>query len=188
MSTALQIISREFNNLNMNPLSNIGLCVGLADPKNLFEWRCTMTGPGDSNYAGGLFYIRVIFPKNYPNSKPEVRFITPIYHLNINPSQQYSEEIDPLGHVCISTINKWDDNMANPETKKNCNMASVFKDIFALFYIPNPNSPFSPEMRDEFKKTKNLYEKKVKYFTKKYATPFVGYKVYKNWDFSYSAN
>lgn len=175
-SMALSLITKEYKDLSMNPLSNIGLTVGLPDPKNLFIWQCTMSGPGDTGYAGGLFYIRVIFPPNYPNSKPEVRFITPIYHININHEQQYGEEIDPLGHVCISTLNKWD---------SNCNMTKVFKDIFALYYMPNPESPFGFDRRDEFKKNPKLYEEKVKYFTKKYASPINGCKKYTSWDFTY---
>lgn len=176
MSVPLQIISREYRDLCMNPLSNIGLCVGLPDEHNFFEWQCTMTGPTDTPYAGGLFFIKVMFPKDYPQTKPEVRFITPIYHVNVNHRQEYSDEIDPLGHVCISTINKW-----NP----TCNMSHVFKDIFALFYMPNPESPFGFERREELKKNPKLYEAKVKYFTKKYANPIAGCKKYKAWDFTY---
>lgn len=173
---ALAIITNEYQSLHRNPLTNIGLCVGLPDPKNLFEWRCTMTGPSDTPYAGGLFYIKVMFPKDYPNTKPEVRFITPIYHLNVNHIQQYGDEIDPLGHVCISTINKWN---------SSCNMAKVFQDIFVLYYQPGAESPFGFERRDEYKKNPKLYEQKAKYFTKKYANPCLGLKQYKSWDFTY---
>ena len=133
-------------------------------------------GPSDTSYKNGLFYLRVLFPDNYPYEKPEVRFITPIYHVNVNHQQRYGDEIDPLGHVCISTINNW---------KSNFTMRQVFVDIFALFYLGNPESPFSLERKEEMKNNKPLYEKKIKYFTNKYA--FIGkpYKEYKTWDFTY---
>ena len=176
---ARQRIAQEFKDINQNPMANIGFSVGLPNENNVFEWRCTIMGPSDSSYKNGLFYLRVLFPDDYPNSRPEVRFITPIYHVNVNHQQNYGDEIDPLGHVCISTINNW---------KPNFNMRQVFVDIFALFYLGNPDSPFSLERKDEMKKNRPLYEQKVKYFTQKYA--FIGkpYKEYKTWDFTYNPN
>ena len=169
-------ITNEFNDINRNPMANIGFSVGLPNENNVFEWRCTIMGPADTNYKNGLFYVRVLFPDNYPNEKPEVRFITPIYHVNVNHVQNYGQEVDPLGHVCISTINKW---------KPSYTMRQVFIDIFALFYLGNPESPFSLDRKNEMINNRPLYEEKVKYFTKKYA--FIGnpYKEYTSWDFTY---
>ena len=65
-------------------------------------------------------------------------------------------------------------------------MKQVFIDIFALFYLGNPESPFSVDMKNEFKTNKALYDKKVKYFVKKYASIGKPYKEYKTWDFSYN--
>ena len=170
-------ITEEFKEINRNPMANIGFSVGLPDENNIFVWRCTLMGPSDTSYKNGLFYVKVIFPDNYPQGKPEVRFITPIYHVNVNHQQNYGDEIDPLGHVCISTINNW---------KPTYNMKQVFIDIFALFYLGNPDSPFSLDRKEEMKNNRPLYEEKVKYFTKKYA--FIGnpYKEYKSWDFTYN--
>ena len=170
-------ITEEFKEINRNPMANIGFSVGLPDENNIFVWRCTLMGPSDTSYKNGLFYVKVIFPDNYPQGKPEVRFITPIYHVNVNHQQNYGDEIDPLGHVCISTINNW---------KPTYNMKQVFIDIFALFYLGNPESPFSLDRKKKKKNNRPLYEEKVKYFTKKYA--FIGnpYKEYKSWDFTYN--
>ena len=177
--TARQRITNEFREINRNPMANIGFSVGLPNENNVFEWRCTLMGPSDTSYRNGLFYVRVLFPDNYPEGKPEVRFITPIYHVNVNHLQQYGEEVDPLGHVCISTINFW---------KSNCTMRQVFVDIFALFYLGNPDSPFSLDRKNEMINNRPLYEKKVKYFTKKYAYIGKPYKEYTSWDFTYNEN
>ena len=174
---AQEQIKQEFKEISLTPTASIGFSVGLPDENNIFEWRCTLMGPQDSPYKGGLFYLKVLFPNDYPQSKPEVRFITPIYHVNVNHVQNYGEEIDPLGHVCISTINNW---------KPNLTMKQVFIDIFALFYLGNPESPFSVDMKNEFKQNKALYDKKVKYFVKKYAAIGKPYKEYKSWDFTYN--
>ena len=174
---ARQKIAEEFKDINRNPMANIGFSVGLPNESNVFEWRCTLMGPSDSPYKNGLFYIKVLFPDNYPTGKPEVRFITPIYHVNVNHVQNYGDEIDPLFHVCISTINNW---------KPTYNMMQVFIDIFALFYLGNPESPFSLERKEEMKNNPKLYEKKVKYFTEKYARIGKPYKEYSSWDFTYN--
>ena len=172
-------ITQEFKEINMNPMANIGFSVGLPNQNNVFEWRCTIMGPSDTNYKNGLFYLKVLFPDNYPIERPEVRFITPIYHVNVNHVQNYGDNIDPLGHVCISTINKW---------KPTNTMRQVFVDIFALFYLGNPESPFSLERKDEMKNNRPLYEEKVKYFTNKYANIGLPYKEYSSWDFTYNPN
>ena len=170
-------IAKEFKDISQNPMANIGFSVGLPRENDVFEWRCTLMGPSDSPYKNGLFYVRVLFPDNYPEGKPEVQFITPIYHVNVNHVQNYGKDIDPLGHVCISTINKW---------KPVFNMRQVFVDIFALFYLGNPESPFSLERKEEMKKNPKLYDEKCRYFTQKYA--FIGkpYKEYTSWDFTYN--
>ena len=178
-NAAIQRITQEFKDINQNPMANIGFSVGLPNEKNVFEWRCTIMGPSDTNYKNGLFYLKVLFPNNYPYEKPEVRFITPIYHVNVNHVQNYGDQIDPLGHVCISTINKW---------KPTNTMRQVFVDIFALFYLGNPESPFSLDRKEEMKNNRPLYEEKVKYFTNKYANIALPYKEYSSWDFTYNPN
>ena len=113
---SLERIKMELKDFQNNPVMNIALTVGLPNPNNIYEWRCTMSGPPDTPYFGGLFYLKIIFPKDYPNSKPEICFITPIYHVNVLP----------LGRVCISTLNCW-----TPQYT----IRKVLIDIWALLYI-----------------------------------------------------
>ena len=170
----LALIKNEFNDLAQNPIAAIGVCVGIPDPNNPYEWRCTMIGPNDTSFAGGLFYLRIKFPKDYPQKAPEVLFITPIYHLNVNHINQPG---CPLGHICLSTLNFW-----NPEYR----MREVLTNIFALFYMGNPDSPYGIDRQHEMVHNQDLFERKVKFFTQKYAAPQIGYKEYSSWDFSYS--
>ena len=167
-------IKNEFNDLSQNPIAAIGVCVGMPDKSNPYEWRCTMIGPGDTSFAGGLFYLRIRFPMEYPQKGPEVLFVTPIYHVNVNHINQPG---CPLGHICLSTLNFW-----NPEYT----MREVLTNIFALFYLGNPDSPYGIDRQKEMLNNQDLFERKVRYFTRKYAAPQIGYQEYNVWDFSYS--
>ena len=174
---AMKRIKEEFEELNQNPLSNIGVTVGLPKEDNIFEWQCTLSGPNDSSYKGGLFILTITFPENYPESKPEVCFKTPIYHINVNPKKKKDEKSEGLGHVCISTLNWW---------KSEYKIKDILTSIFALFYNANPESPYGLDRADEFRDNRAVYEEKVKYFTKKFANPSkFGIEYTDDWDFSF---
>ena len=176
---AMKRIKEEFRDLNNNPISNIGVTVGLPNEDNIFEWQCSLMGPRDTSYSGGIFILSVKFPDNYPKKRPEVVFRTPIYHLNINPVKLNYEGAEPLGYVSISTLYWW---------KEDTRMKKVLIDIFALFYMPNPYSPYEVDRADEFRNNRATYEEKIKYFTKKYANPLSsGNKIDRDhdWNFNY---
>ena len=176
---AMKQIKSEYENLNRSPNQNIGVTVGLPDQDNIFDWRATLTGPKDSSYKGGVFILTIHFPDNYPQKAPEVCFRTPIYHVNVNPNKSTMNGAEPLGHVCISTLNWW-----KPEYK----MAEVLTNIFGLFYMANPQSPYGLERATELQNNRALHEKKIKFFTKKYANPAycsIEQKYDDSWDFSY---
>ena len=174
---ALKRIENEYNDLYSHPDTNIGLKVGLPNANNYFEWRCSIMGPEDTSYGGGIFFFKVLFPDNYPNSAPEICFTTPVYHVNVNPKKSFEKYSENLGHICISTLNWW---------KPEYTIREVLTSIFALFYMGNPNSPYGIDRADEFRNNRKLYEEKVKFFTRKYASPNVAEKEYDtDWDFTY---
>ena len=175
---ALKIIAEEYKQLNRAPLVNLGITVGLFNEDNMFEWKCTILGPKDTFYKGGLFYIKIIFPPDYPHSKPEMLFLTPIYHLNV---KYFISQKQPLGHICVSTLNEW---------KSGDSVKKILPELFALLHKNNPLDPYDDtnhSRRNEFENNLTLFEKKARYFTKKYASPFSKPKDYPNgWDFSYN--
>ena len=175
---AMKIIKDEYKQLIRSPLTSFGITVGIFDDDNIFEWKCTILGPKDTCYKGGIFILKIIFPENYPTGKPEVLFLTPIYHLNV----KYFTEFDqPLGHICVNTLNEWHDG---DSVKK------ILPELFALLHKNNPLSPYDDTnntRRKEFENNPTLFAKKAKYFTKKFASPYAKLKEYPNgWDFSYN--
>ena len=49
---------------------------------------------GDSPYSGGVFFLAIHFPTDYPFKPPKVNFTTRIYHPNINSN----------GSICLDIL------------------------------------------------------------------------------------
>ena len=174
---AMKILQEEYKTLVRSPLATFGITVGLFDENNIFDWKCSILGPNDTCYKGGLFMLRIQFPDNYPDQRPEITFVTPIYHLNV---KYWKDGTQPLGHVCFSSINNW-----NSDYRIN----KLLPEIFYLLKKNNPDSPYDDQQHsraNEFRHKNALFEEKAKYFTRKYANPLAQGKVFDNtWDFTY---
>ena len=56
--------------------------------------QATIMGPGDSPYSGGVFFVTIHFPPDYPFKPPKVQFQTKVYHPNINSQ----------GSICLDIL------------------------------------------------------------------------------------
>lgn len=56
--------------------------------------QATIMGPPDSPYQGGVFFLTIHFPTDYPFKPPKVAFTTRIYHPNINSN----------GSICLDIL------------------------------------------------------------------------------------
>ena len=80
---AIKILNEELKDLGKSPMSNIGVTVGLINEDNIFEWKFTLCGPKETSYELGMFFGKIIFSEDYPEMRPIISFITPIYHPNV---------------------------------------------------------------------------------------------------------
>ena len=173
---SLKRIKEEYRNLNRSFVSSIGLTVGLFEENNYYRWKFTLIGAKDSIYCGGLFFLEIIFPNDYPETSPKIRFLTPIYHLNVNSSSNACG----IGAIRPNFINSW-----NPSSS----IREILIKLYTIFYNQNPDSPFDIKQAKEYEENKSLFELKAKYFTKKYANIFQKQlNGDKDWDFFYDIN
>jgi ubiquitin-conjugating enzyme E2 D/E len=90
---ALKRIQKELNDMGRDPPSSCS-----AGPKekgaDMFQWQATIMGPNDSPFAGGVFFLDIAFPTDYPFKPPKVSFKTRIYHPNINSN----------GSICLDIL------------------------------------------------------------------------------------
>lgn len=62
-----------------------GVSVGLEN-NQINSWRISFAGPSDTLYEGGYFQAMMKFPDDYPNSPPQFKFLTEMWHPNSNQS------------------------------------------------------------------------------------------------------
>ncbi|XP_038676320.1 ubiquitin-conjugating enzyme E2 T isoform X3 [Scyliorhinus canicula] len=58
------------------------------------DLRAQILGSVDSPYEGGIFNLEIVVPERYPFEPPKIRFLTPIYHPNI----------DTAGRICLDIL------------------------------------------------------------------------------------
>ena len=91
-------------------------------------WKVIFDGPEESPYEDGIFTLKFIFPNDFPKSGPEARFITPMFHPNIDPKKDQ--------HVCINLLNNWDENRT---------IEDVILGIFDILINPTTKNAYTNE-------------------------------------------
>ena len=124
-------------------------------PQNYRYFLWTISGPNDTPYENGIFYLEMFLTKEYPMRPPKVRFLTKILH----------QDIDILGRICLNVLkDRWTPAL---------NMSRIMLAIQLLLKDPNPIDPFDSTYpwRNEFAEKIKL-EKRAKEWTKKYAMDY----------------
>jgi len=134
--------------LGRDPPSN---CSAGPVGDDMFTWQATIMGPGESPYQGGVFFLQIKFPTDYPFKPPRIQFNTKIYHPNINSN----------GGICLDILkDQWSPALT---------ISKVLLSICSLLTDPNPNDPLVPEIAQLYKTNKAEYEKTAREWTRKYA-------------------
>jgi ubiquitin-conjugating enzyme E2 D/E len=146
---------------NDNELGLIGCSFGL-DNNNYYKWKVTIIGPKETPYEGGLFFINIYFPEDYPKHGAEFRFINQIYHLNVDLKKE------SFGHICLTSLNEWK-STGKVEGKPGYAVKQALFDIFYLFFTQGVDSPYDEGMKELYKKNPEQFKNNARLWTKKYA-------------------
>jgi ubiquitin-conjugating enzyme E2 D len=147
---ALRRIQKEINDFQHDPPENI--YAGPTDEKDLFNWTACIIGPSDSPFQGGVFYLSIKIPTNYPFKPPKVAFVTRIYHPDIHSK----------GFICLDILKE--------EWSPALTIRKVLLSIRALMTDVNPYDTPEPEIARIYINDRERYESIAREWTRRYAT------------------
>mgnify|MGYP001392991326 FL=1 len=145
---SLNRLNKELKDIKDDPPAN---CSAGPSGENMFEWVATILGPEGTPYHGGIFFLNINFPSEYPFQPPKVRFVTKIYHCNINSN----------GGICLDILKgQWSPALT---------IAKVLLSISSLLCEPNPDDPLVPEIAKLYKKNREKHDLVAKNYTQQHA-------------------
>jgi ubiquitin-protein ligase len=148
LTASAKRIQKELAEISLDPPSNCS-----AGPKgdNLYEWVSTIMGPGSSPYQGGVFFLDINFPNDYPFKPPKVIFRTRIYHCNINSN----------GQICLDILK---DNWSPALT-----ISKDLLSICSLLTDANPHDPLVGSIAQQYLSDRTSHDKSAAEWTRRFA-------------------
>ena len=141
-------INKELQELGRDPPTQ---CSAGPVGDDIFHWQATIKGPKESPYQGGVYFLTIHFPIDYPFKPPNVAFATRIFHPNINSN----------GSICLDILkSQWSPALT---------ISKVLLSISSLLCDPNPDDPLVPEIANILQRDNEKYVKLAKEWTRKYA-------------------
>jgi len=150
------LLKKQFKDINT--ASDLGLSVGLVDENNFYKWSVVIFGPSDTIYEGGFFKALLEFPDDYPNSPPQMKFVTKMWHPNIYPD----------GRVCISIlhppgVDKFNEQeRAEERWRPSLGAEEILLSVISMLNDPNPDSPANIDAAVMFRNNPDEYKSRVR--------------------------
>jgi len=153
-SQAALLLRKQLAELNKNPVE--GFSAGLIDDEDIFKWEVMIIGPPDTLFEGGFFKCHLFFPTEYPLKPPVLRFLTDIYHPNIEKD----------GKVCISILHDPGDDRYGYEKASERwlpihTVETILISVISMLADPNDESPANVDAAKEWRENYQEFRRKV---------------------------
>jgi ubiquitin-conjugating enzyme E2 D/E len=123
-----------------------------VDDDDIYLWNASVRGPTGTPYEGGCFHLAVRFPQEYPFRPPHLRFITPIYHPNVDENGEMSLDL---------TFHSWSPAIT---------LHQVLLHLVAVLEVPNPDNCLRPELGQLHRTNRAAFEDNAREATRLYAS------------------
>jgi ubiquitin-conjugating enzyme E2 E len=143
-------LQREHEDVKTEPPPN---CSAGPNGDNLYEWAAVLHGPEATPYAGGVFFLAIHFPTDYPFKPPRIFFRTRIYHCNINSE----------GKVCLDVLTEgatWSPALT---------VSGLLTGITALLAEPNPHDPLVGSIAAQYITDRATHDATARDWTRRFA-------------------
>ena len=153
-------LTRELSLLSNDPPPGIACYV--VNESNMSLLRAQITIRKNSNdtssscYTGGIFMVSIQIPCRYPFEPPHVRFVTSIYHPNI----------DAAGRICLDTLKSPPAGTWSPAVS----LPSLLLTLQTLLCEPNPDDALMADIANQYKRNYTQFCNEARKRTQLYAT------------------
>lgn len=130
-----QRIQRDFDALHENPLPFVQN-LNLTRENDMHQITATVIGPNGSDYQGGRFLLKIIFPSAYPFKAPQFFFTTKVCHPNVDW---------PTGEICHDLL--------SPRWTASITLRALLEKLNDLLAHPSYDYPIEGDITEKNRET-----------------------------------
>ncbi|XP_063060431.1 uncharacterized protein LOC134453583 [Engraulis encrasicolus] len=145
-------IVEELKNLHCDPHP---YCSVFPSETDISFWKMLLQGPPDTPYEAGVFELYCEFGPEYPIKPPLLRFVTPVYHCNVNS----------IGRICH--------NIFDRNYSAHITMREIVDAVYGLLITPEPDDPLDSVLAELYLSDHAKYNNEAKKHTKRHASKTV---------------